>query len=299
MYQNAWLNIRRFFIKQNLQTSMSTSLPIIKLLGVLCALFFLNGCGFFAGMENINTYAMKRATTVEKVQAHPTFIPISPALISDQHVNTYHYRVAVADVLFITVWDHPEFLMSGTTNTHTAFTQNSSGGQTGYLVNANGEIYYPLIGYVHVANKTTDMIRADIADRLDRYVPNPQVNVGVSEFRGQKIYVLGAVEKVGFIPITDQRLTLADALATSGWIKQGSANPRGIYVIRGNYSRPKIFWLNAATPDKLLLAEHFSMQPQDILYVSTAPVARLAEVFNQILPFIQAIWFTQAVVKNA
>lgn len=276
------------------------SFLVMKLLSCLGATFLLNGCGIFAGMENMNTYAMKKQIVVNETRVHPEIIPITPTLIADQRVNTYHYKIAVADVLLITVWDHPEFLMSGTTNaSRIVNSQASAGGQTGYLVNANGDIYYPLIGYVHVVNKTTDWVRADIAERLDRYVPNPQVNVGVSEFRGQKIYVLGAVDKVGSLPITDQRLTLADALAASGWIKQETANARAIYVIRGNYNKPRIFWLNASTPDKLLLAEHFSMKPQDILYVSTAPVARLTEVFNQILPFIQAIWFTQAVVKNA
>lgn len=286
-------------LNKQCQNITQHSFLVMKLLSCLGASFLLSGCGIFAGMENMNTYAMKKQVVIDEIPVHPKLIPITPTLIADQHVNTYHYKIAVADVLLITVWDHPEFLMSGTTNTSRIMNSQAVGGQTGYLVNANGDIYYPLIGYVHVVNKTTDKVRADIAERLHRYVPNPQVNVGVSEFRGQKIYVLGAVDKVGFLPITDQRLTLADALAASGWIKQETANAHAIYVIRGNYTEPRIFWLNAATPDKLLLAEHFSMKPQDILYVSTAPVARVTQVFNQILPFIQAIWFTQAVVKNA
>lgn len=275
---------------------------MLKWIGLLSSTVLLSSCGIVAGMENINTSKARKGATIEQINTNPTLIQLTPKILMEQHVNTYHYQVAPADVLSITVWDHPEFMQSGTINNTKGGVvglQGTSPGQQGYLVNSNGDIFFPLVGYVRVAGKTTDQIRHDISVKLEKYVPNPQVNVAVAEFRGQKVYVLGAVDKVGFLPITDQRLTLADALAYSGWMKQDAADTRSIYVIRGNYTQPIIFWLNANTPDRLLLAESFSLQPQDILYVSTAPITRVTQVFNQILPFIQAIWFTQAVIKNA
>lgn len=274
---------------------------MFKGMALLGSSVLLSGCGFIAGMENINTNKAKKNATIEQIKTDPVLMQITPNLLLDQKVSVYHYRVAPADVLSITVWDHPEFMQSGTVNNKGGIVglQGASPGQQGYLVNSNGDIFFPLVGYVRVANKTTEEIRHDISVRLEKYIPNPQVNVTVSEFRGQKVYILGAVEKVGFLPITDQRLTLADALAYSGWMKQDSADTRAIYVIRGDYTHPLIFWLNANTPDRLLLAEHFSLQPQDILYVSNAPITRITQVFNQILPLVQAIWFTQAVIKNA
>ena len=274
---------------------------MFKGIALLGSSVLLSGCGFIAGMENINTNKAKKNATIEQIKTDPVLMQITPNLLLDKKVSVYHYRVAPADVLSITVWDHPEFMQSGTVNNKGGIVglQGASPGQQGYLVNSNGDIFFPLVGYVRVVNKTTEEIRHDITVRLEKYIPNPQVNVTVSEFRGQKVYILGAVEKVGFLPITDQRLTLADALAYSGWMKQDSADTRAIYVIRGDYTHPLIFWLNANTPDRLLLAEHFSLQPQDILYVSNAPITRITQVFNQILPLVQAIWFTQAVIKNA
>lgn len=172
-------------------------------------------------------------------------------------------------------------------------------GLPGYLVNAKGTIYFPLIGYLRVAGKTVDQVRRDITNRLVKYVPNPQINVRVADFRSQKIYVLGEVEKSGFLPITDQRLNLADALSLSGWLKPDAADPRYIYVIRGTVNHPQIYWLDARTPDKLLLAEQFNLQARDILYVSSAPATRWNRALNQLLPTIQAVWYTQAVVRNA
>ena len=71
-----------------------------------------------------------------------------------------------------------------------------------------------------------------------------------------------------------------------------------MYVIRGDYTRPEIFWLDAKTPDKLLLAEHFSLQPRDILFVSTAPIAQINRVLDQFLPLVESIWFTKSLVNS-
>lgn len=240
---------------------------------------------------------MRRQVVPERIEVHPTLIPITPSLIADQRVSTYFYHVAPADVLHITVWEHPEFSLGESAGGGGSGAQGSSG-QSGYLVNSSGRIYFPLIGYVDVADKTVDMIRADITARLKKYVPNPQINVRVADFRGQKVYVLGEVSKVGFLPINDQQLTIADALALSGWLDPQAADPRYIYIIRGNFTSPQIFWLDAKTPDRLLLAERFSLQPRDILFVSSAPATRWNRVLNQLLPTVQTVWFTKSIVDQ-
>ena len=270
-----------------------------KKISLISMAVFLSGCGIMPGIENLKTPSDYHSST-KKITTHPVLIPISPELIADQHISTYFYHVAPADVLHITVWEHPEFLIEipSSLGTGAPSTQGSAGPQ-GYLVNSTGDIFFPLIGYIHVANKTVDTIRAEITERLKKYVPNPQINVRVADFRGQKVYVLGEVIKTGFLPITDQQLTIADALALSGWVNPESADPRYIYVIRGNVTAPQIFWLDARTPDKLLLAERFSLQPRDILFVSTAPATRWNRVLNQLLPTVQTLWYTQAIVKNA
>lgn len=273
---------------------------MLRKINVITASLMLCQCGIMPGMQNLNTSQMHQYVAQEKVQINPTLIPITPVLISDQRVSTYFYHVAPADVLHITVWEHPEFLMeTSISGGSLAPSLQGAAGLPGYLVNANGQIYFPLIGYIAVADKTMDEIRLEITKRLKKFVPNPQVNVRVSDFRGQKIYVLGEVSKSGFLPITDQKLTIADALALSGWLNADSADPRNIFVIRGDYTQPRIFWLDAKTPDRLLLAEHFSMQPRDILYVSSAPATRWNRVLNQLLPTVQTIWYTQAIVNSS
>ena len=277
----------------------SYKLDILKKTGVVGVSFLLCHCGIMPGMQNLNTTQMRKYVAPDRIAVNPTLIPITPSLIADQRVSTYFYKVAPSDVLHITVWEHPEFLIETQTGASNAPGVQGAAGLPGYLVNARGQIYFPLIGYIVVADKTVDEIRADITKRLKKYVPNPQVNVRVADFRGQKIYVLGEVSKSGFLPITDQKLTIADALSLSGWLNPDTADPSNIYVIRGDFTCPQIFWLNAKTPDRLLLAERFSLQPRDILYVSSAPATRWNRVLNQLLPTVQAIWYTQAIVNNS
>lgn len=279
--------------------SRSYGRNMLKKIGMCSAVLLLCSCGVMPGIENPKRHAMKQYGAAEPALITPTLIPITPSMIRAQKECTYFYRVVPADVLRITVWQHPEFLMEiPTTNINTPGIQGAAG-LPGYLVNAQGAIYFPLVGSVQVINKTVDQIRADITHRLKHYIPNPQVAVRVADFRGQKVYVLGEVEKTGFLPITDQRLSLADALSLSGWLKPNSADARYVYIIRGDVTKPDIFWMDARTPDRLLLAEHFSLQPRDILYVSSAPAARWNRALNQILPTVQAIWYTQAITRNA
>jgi protein involved in polysaccharide export with SLBB domain len=282
----------------------SCGLNMLKKLSVTASACLLCGCNgstitLMPGMQNLGTYKMRKHVRNTKIKVTPTLIPITPILVAEQRVNTYFYRVAPADVLHVNVWKHPEFsLESQNLMAATAGVQGAAG-LPGYLVDPKGRIYFPLIGYVHVADKTLDEVRIIVSKKLERYIPNPQVNVRVAEFRGQRVYVLGEVMHKGFLPINDQQLTIADALALSGWFDSKYADPSHIYVIRGNYMQPEIFWLDAKTPDKLLLAEHFSLQPKDVLYVSVAPIPQMNRILDQLLPIVQTVWFTQSVIKQS
>lgn len=277
----------------------SCGINMLRQIGVIGSSVALCSCSLLPGMQNLNTAPMRKMIVPERIEVHPTLIPITPSLIADQHVSTYYYKIAPSDVLQVVVWEHPEFQMEGQSGgVGGAAGGHGGSGSAGYLVNSSGRIYFPLVGYVHVAGNTVDEIRAKVTKRLKKFVPNPQINVRVSDFRGQKVYVLGEVMTKGFLPINDQQLTIADALALSGWVDPTSADPRYIYVIRGDYTCPRIFWLDAKTPDKLLLAARFSLQPKDILYVSSAPIANLNRALNQFLPIVQSVWFTKSIVDN-
>ncbi len=119
----------------------------------------------------------------------------------------YEYRVAPYDVLMVTVWDHPEL----TTPTG----QFRSPEENGNRVSADGAIFYPYVGTVQVAGKTVAEIRKMLADRLNRVITNPQLDVRVAAFRGRRVQVTGEVVQPSTVPITDVPLRVQDAIAVA------------------------------------------------------------------------------------
>jgi polysaccharide export outer membrane protein len=257
----------------------------------------MSGCNnLMPGLQNPNISTMQ--TVKEKnIAIEPFLVPITPQLILDQDISRYDYRIAPSDILNITVWQHPEFSLKNPQTTSAPSAQGAAG-QDGYLVNNNGYIYFPLVGNVLVSGKTLEQTRITLTNSLKRYLREPQINVRIADYRGQKIYVFGEIMKPGFIPITDQPLSITDAISLSGSFDPAAADPAHIYVIRGNIQRPTIYWLDAKTPDKLLLAESFILKPGDILYISSAAATRWNRVINQLLPSVQTIWYTKAIVNN-
>jgi polysaccharide export outer membrane protein len=109
--------------------------------------------------------------------------------------------------------------------------------------------------------------------------------VNVTDRSYNKIFVLGEIAKPGSLVMNKKRSTLAEALSDAGYINQATADPRWIYVMRGNSKdSPELFHLDARLPDAMLLADRFPLRPRDVIYVDAAPVVRWQRVIANILP---------------
>lgn len=125
----------------------------------------------------------------------------------------YRYKIGSGDVLNIMVWAHTD-LNSPVQQSNPQTNQVSRGA----WVDERGYISYPLIGQIHVKDKTIDELQNILTGRLKRYLKNPQVAVNVTEFRSQRVSVAGAVNQAGQLPITNIPLTILDAVNQAGGV---------------------------------------------------------------------------------
>ena len=162
---------------------------------------------------------------------------------------------------------------------------NLSGGLTedahksGVNISRSGEVYEIDLKAMYDLADASQNLRlkhGDILNVLDR--------------SQQKVFVMGEVTRPTSVEIINSELTLSAALGEVGGVKQTTANPERIFVIRGSDgNNPQIFHLDAAGAYGMILAERFRMQAQDIVFVDTAGISTWNRVISQLLPSISVI----------
>ncbi|MEM7599887.1 MAG: hypothetical protein AAF357_00560 [Verrucomicrobiota bacterium] len=96
-------------------------------------------------------------------------------------------------------------------------------------------------------------------------------------------FVLGAVEQPGRFDFPDMEPTLVEALSVGGGLVLSNANPEAVFVFRSEYGQDTVYGMDFSTPRGAFLAQKFVLGPNDIIYVSEAPLSkwqRVAEVVN-------------------
>jgi polysaccharide export outer membrane protein len=99
------------------------------------------------------------------------------------------------------------------------------------IIRPDGKFSFPLTGEVQAAGRTADQVRIDIEGRLQKYIPEPVVTVTVEETAGNRIFVIGQVNKPGMF-IMNPQLTVLQALSLAAGATP-FAKLDNIIVIRG------------------------------------------------------------------
>jgi polysaccharide export outer membrane protein len=135
--------------------------------------------------------------------------------------------------------------------------------------------------------------------KLSKYIRHPKVSVQVAAFNSQRAHVLGEVMQPGLRPLTDRPLTILDAISLCGGINVTTADVSHIYVIRSvDLQNISVYRLNSQSPQNLLVAEHFRLANNDVIYVPPAGIVSWNRVINQILPSLQTVWYTHALLED-
>lgn len=154
--------------------------------------------------------------------------------------------------------------------------------------------------YIHDDKRTVLNLRAffEYGDKSQDRLLHAGDIVQVPDNSFDQVHLIGEVKEPGNYPLDNGQLNLAQALGAAGGLDLSTANASRIFVFRGAYSRPQIFWLDARSPEAMLLATQFVLKPQDVVYVATAGVSTWNRIISQILPTVQALYETKVLVKG-
>lgn len=97
-------------------------------------------------------------------------------------------------------------------------------------ISNSGKLHFPNLGVLQVAGMTAQELELDIAKRLStaELVKNPTVQVVVSQYRAQPVYILGEVMMPGQFVITDEMRVL-DLLTLTAGLNEAASDTAYLY----------------------------------------------------------------------
>ena len=129
--------------------------------------------------------------------AQPQFSATAPQTPSDSRT-----RLAAGDLIDVSVYGVPDL-------------------GTKARIGNSGDIYFPLIDYVHIADLTVDEAQSLLEKRLSDggFVRNPHVTIFVTESTSQAVNVMGEVGRPGTYPVLGDR-RLFDLISAAGGLTE-------------------------------------------------------------------------------
>lgn len=109
-----------------------------------------------------------------------------------------NYAVQPGDILTISVWKEKDL-------------------DRDVVVTPDGGISFPLAGDIEANGKTIEQLKKEITARLSKYIPGASVTVAAKQIQGNKVYVVGKVNRPGEF-VAARNVDVMQALAMAGGV---------------------------------------------------------------------------------
>lgn len=113
--------------------------------------------------------------------------------------------------------------------------------------------------------------------------------VTVPKLELQEAYLLGQIETAQTVDLTKDNVTLTQAIARSGGLKEDQADARGIFVFRNVNGSFVVYQLDASNPAAYLIGSSFMLHPKDVIYITSSPMHRWNRLISSLLPTITTV----------
>ena len=134
-----------------------------------------------------------------------------------------------------------------------------------YLVNADGNIEFPIVGTIHVAGLSKNAVAQEISDAIyPKYLTEkPSVDIRLMNFR---VTVAGAVKSPGVYQSKNERMTFLEAISMAGDLDiKGDRENILLYRVNPDGTR-EVHRLNLHDKN-FLLSPYYTLQQNDFIYV--------------------------------
>lgn len=133
-----------------------------------------------------------------------------------------------------------------------------------FAVSPDGSIYFPYLGNIHVAGKTTLEIQTELETRLKSDIIQDEECFVYVSLNNRYYSVIGEAS-VGRFSIPKEQMTIFQALAQSGDIRQ-YGNRAKVKILRqqGDQTLIKEFDLRS---EDVINSEFYYIQPNDVIYI--------------------------------
>ena len=152
-----------------------------------------------------------------------------------------------------------------------------------YLINRDGFIDLPSLGSIKASGLTVKEVREEVFTRVSKDLINPSVNVRLINF---KISVLGEVTRPGTFQISNERVTILEALAEAGDFTPYS-NRRHVMIIREKNGVREIGELDLKDT-KFFLSPFYFLQQNDVIYIEPIK-GKIAQIQQPVNTYLQPI----------
>jgi polysaccharide export outer membrane protein len=145
---------------------------------------------------------------------------------------------------------------------------------SGYMVDNDGFINFPVLGKLQVKGLSLSQVETMVADGVKPYLKDAVVNVRMLNL---KITVIGEVASPGIVRLSNQRITLLEAIANAGDFTP-YANRTNVLLIREENGQ-RIYQRFDFQSSDLFKSPYFYLKQNDVLYIEPirAKVATVAD----------------------
>lgn len=147
--------------------------------------------------------------------------------------------------------------------------------QQTYIVNALGDINFPVLGKIHVQGMTTLQLTEYLTRRISENVVDPVVRVALVNFN---VSVLGEVTTPGKTLVDTERVTVLDAIAAAGDLTQYGQRDN-VLVIR-EIDGKKVYQRLNLKDSKIVDSPFFYLKQNDVVYVEPNSIRQANSKYN-------------------